>query len=143
MARAPTQSFESRGFTLLEVIIAFIIMALIIGATFDTFSTGFRQAAITDQYAGAVIRAESRLALIGQTEPLAVGVTTGQIDQHYSWRTEITPVVQGNGEDQEPTPEENSPFRLYAVVVSVFWQEAGDTRDVTLRSLRLVLEERP
>jgi len=134
---------ESRGFTLLEVIIAFVIMALIIGATFDTFSTGFRQAAITDQYAGAVIRAEARLALIGQTEPLDIGVRTGQIDQHYSWRTEITPVVRENPETQEPVAQDEGLLRLYSVVVSVFWQESGNTRDVTLRSLRLKSLEGP
>lgn len=143
MVRRRLKLSGSQGFTLLEVIIAFVIMALIIGATFDTFSTGFRQAAITDQYAGAVIRAESRLALIGQTEPLAVGVKTGQIDKHYTWRTEITPVVQENQDTQAPVAEEGSPFRLYAVVVSVFWQEAGDTREVTLRSLRLSFLEKP
>ncbi len=130
--RARPANLNERGFTLIEVIIAFVIMALMLGATFETFSTGLRQAAVTGHYAGAVVRAESQLALFEHTETLAVGVTTGRIDPHYTWRTEITPVAQDDAE----APEEEQ-YRLYNVVVTVFWGEGGDAREVTLRSQRL------
>lgn len=137
MAKEWTDSRKDRGFTLLEVIIAFVIMALILGATFDTFSTGFRQAELTGNYAGAVVRAESRMALIGQAEPLTLGVKTGELDQDYTYRLEITPV----GEPQ-PDAERESPYRLYNVVLSVFWGHGDNIRDVTLRSHRLHVTEK-
>jgi len=130
--------YSSRGFTLFEVIIAFVIMALILGATFDTFSTGLRQASLTDHYAGAVIRAESQLALFDRGEPLAAGVTTGRFDEFYTWRAEMTPVTQ----DDAAAPEEGA-YRLYNIVLTVFWGDGGEARDVTLRTQRLRGAEKP
>ena len=128
---------KDQGFTLLEVIIAFIIMALIMGATFNTFSIGLRQAALTDHYAGALVRAESHMALLGSAEPLDVGVKTGRFDGFYAWRTQITPVVMDDAE----APEDAS-HQLVAVVLTVFWGDGRDTRQVTLRSLRLKAPEK-
>ena len=133
MARSSTSRRTERGFTLLEVIIAFVIMALIIGASFDIFSTGLRQAVLTGDYTGALVRAESRLAVIGASEPLAIGVKTGRFDQTYAWRTEIAPVPPEDPDAAEP----QGSHQLYDVAVSVFWGEGADRRDVTLRSQRL------
>ena len=130
-----------RGFTLLEVIIAFAIMALILGATFSTFSTGLRQVSLSGQYTGAVVRAESKLALIGQAERLVAGVNTGRLDRIYTWRTEIFPVPREDP-DSPDAPEEG-PVRLYHVIVSVFWGEGREKRDVTLKSQRLGVIETP
>lgn len=138
MARSRTANPNGRGFTLLEVIIAFIILALILGATFDTFSTGFRQAALSGHYADAVVRAESQLALFDHSEPLAIGVKTGRFDQIYTWRTVVAPIIQDDAE----TPEEG-PYRLYNVAITVFWGAGNDAREVTLRSLRLRNLETP
>ncbi len=136
--RPRTANLNNRGFTLVEVIIAFVIMALILGATFDTFSTGLRQAVVTGHYAGAVVRAESQLALFDHTETLAVGVRTGRFDPLYTWRTEIAPVTQ----DDTEAPGEGS-YRLYNVVLTVFWGEGDVAREVTLRSQRLNGPEKP
>ena len=142
MVRARTAKPKDRGFTLLEVIIAFVIMALILGATFDTFSTGLRQAALTDHYTGAVVRAESQLALLGHVEPLDVGIRTGRFDQFYTWRSEIAPSAQDITQDDAETPED-SPYRLYNIALSVFWGEGRDAREVVLRSQRLTAPENP
>lgn len=138
MVRVRNARPGDRGFTLFEVIIAFVIMALILGATFSTFSTGLRQAALTDHYAGAVVRAESQMAFLDRSEPMAVGIRTGRFDQLYTWRTVIAPAAQADGE----APEEG-PYRLYNVVLTVFWGTRGDRREMTLRSQRLKALEKP
>jgi general secretion pathway protein I len=132
MVRVRKPKWHVQGFTLLEVIIAFVIMALILGATFDTFSTGLRQATVTERYAGAVIRAETQLARIGRSEPLVAGIQTGEFDQSYAWQTEVTLLPNENPEE----PNEG-PLQLYNVVVTVFWGTGDDARDVTLRSQRV------
>lgn len=138
MAEPRRAKSDDRGFTLLEVIIAFVIMALILGTTFNTFSSGLRGAALSGHYAGAVVRAESQLALLDQTEPLPVGITTGRFGRFYSWRSEIAPVVP----DETQAPDDG-PYRLYHMALTVFWGKGSDARSVTLRSYRLKAAERP
>lgn len=120
------------GFTLLEVIIAFVIMALIIGATLDTFSTGLRNAVLTGNYAEAIVRAESRLAVLDQSEALVSGVESGRFNETYIWRTVVSRVVPDQDVDAEPTM-----FWLYNVAVTVSWGQGRDSREVTLQSQRL------
>lgn len=120
------------GFTLLEVIIAFVIMALIIGATLDTFSTGLRNAALTGNYAEAIVRAESRLAVLDQSELLKSGVESGRFNETYIWRTVVSRVVPDQDADAESTM-----FWLYDVAVTVSWGQGRDNREVTLQSQRL------
>jgi general secretion pathway protein I len=132
MVRRRLKSARSGGFTLLEVIIAFVIMALVVGATFDTFSTGLRSALLTGDYAGAVVRAESRLALLAFSEPLEAGVKSGKFDDVYVWRTEVRPVPADKETDTPPPP-----FSLYDVVVTVAWGSGAHARKITLKSQRL------
>ena len=132
MVRVGNPGARSNGFTLLEVIVAFVIMALIVGATFDIFSTGLRSAVVSGTYADAVVHAESRLVLLDGSGPLEEGVKTGRIDQTYGWRTEVSLVVA----PEDRTAALSSP-RLYNVKVTVFWRDGRDPRELTLQSLRL------
>jgi general secretion pathway protein I len=124
------------GFTLLEVIVAFIIMALVFGAVFDTFSTGLRNAKLAGDYAGAVIRAESKLGLLGVAESLEEGVTRGRFGPLYGWRQSVTtfarpadPAPGGDADDDVPP--------LYEVTLTVFWGSGQESRDLTLRTIRM------
>lgn len=132
MASAGRSENQSRGFTLLEVIIAFVIMALIIGATLNVFSTGLRNTLVTGNYAEAVVHADSRLAVLEHIGFLQEGVRSGRFDQTYGWRTEVRPVI--SEQDRSSGPE---PFQLYNIAVTVFWHDGRDSREVTLRSMRL------
>ena len=81
------------GFTLLEVIIAFVILALVLGAVFNTFSIGLRNANLAGDYARAVVHAEAKLGLLGVAEPLELSVTSGRFDRLYGWRQSIRPIA--------------------------------------------------
>jgi general secretion pathway protein I len=76
-----------RGFSLLEVLVAFAIMALALGALMQVFSTGLRTVTLGDEYTRAVLLAESKLAAMGVEEPLQEGEQSGTFDEHYRWRT--------------------------------------------------------
>lgn len=120
------------GFTLLEVIIAFVIMALVFGAVFNTFSIGLRNATLAGDYAGAVVHAEAKLAQIGVEEPLEEGLKSGRFDALYGWQQLIRPVVE-----ESETASETTGRRLYEVSVMVFWGSGRTARDLTLRTWRI------
>ena len=59
-----------RGFSLLEVLVAFVILSLVATALFRLFSGALQNMSAADDYTKAVLVAESALATAGATQPL-------------------------------------------------------------------------
>ena len=125
-----------RGLSLLEVLVAFSILALTLGVLLRIFGSGLRGAALAGAYSQAVLQAETLLSRSGIEASLEVGEQHGTLDNRYHWRRIIRPY-------RLPVTEEETELPLipYEVIVEVFWQETGKRRSVTLTSLRLVPRE--
>ena len=123
---------RTQGFTLLEVLVAFTILALVMGAVLQIFSGGLRTAEIARNHAVGALLAESKLAAIGIEEPLVAGERTGTFDNGFRWRYSIDPYQEQDGAQEEQ--QELMPYRL---IVTVDWGSAGSGGSVTLTTLRL------
>ncbi|PIE82796.1 MAG: general secretion pathway protein GspH [Candidatus Contendobacter odensis] len=120
-----------RGFSLLEILVAFAILSVALGTLLQVFATGMRNAGIADDYSRAVLYAESILAAIGREAPLTEGIREGPIDDKFSWRSEINLYTE-----DMPNPEITQ-VRAYQVSVEVFWPGFTRNRSVVLETLRL------
>jgi general secretion pathway protein I len=120
-----------RGFSLLEVLVAFTILAMLLGALFQVFSAGLQAARSGDQYTRATVIAQSRLAALGVEQPLREGVSSGSDHSPYHWRITVSPYH----DDQMPV--EDPVLQPMTVLVEVFWEEGGGARSVSLRSILL------
>ena len=128
-AGKPQLRKRQRGFTLIEIIVALAILAVALGALFQSFSTGLRVTAATDRQAAAVMLAQSLLDRIGQDIPLAAGEQAGVADDGLRWSVTIVPSPL-----IAPDRRADSPLLPFDVVVTV----AGDGgRPLTLATLRL------
>lgn len=124
---------KSAGFTLVEVLVAFVIAALSLAALLQVFATGLRSATTSEHYARATMLAESQLASIGIEQPLAVGQSSGAFDDEYRWRIVVAPYQEA---DMDALVE------VFDVSVTVSWGAEGENgRSVTLRTLRLGAEK--
>jgi len=129
---------NQRGFSLIEVLVAFMILAISLTVIFRIFSGGLRNVALSEDYARAVLVAESKLSTIGISEPLQRGVTSGEWDERFRWQR-VVDTYQPWVQDRELS----TPMEAYRVSVSVDWEHAGRTRQVTLNSVRLKKAEQP
>ena len=75
------------GFTLLEVLVAFIIASLALAVLFHTGIEGLRGATNAARTQEALARAQSRLATIGRDLPLQDSDRQGDDGGGYHWRT--------------------------------------------------------
>lgn len=85
---APTSS-PSRGFTLVEVIVAIVIAALCFSALSGVFSGGMRAASTASELARASTLAQSLIATVGIERPLADGVESGTSADGLSWTVTV------------------------------------------------------
>lgn len=123
---------RTQGFTLLEVLVAFTILALVMGALLQIFSGGLRTAEIARNHAVGALLAESKLAAIGIEEPLVAGERNGTFDNGYRWHYSIDRYDEQDGAQEEQ--QEIVPYRL---ILTVEWGPAGSGGSVTLTTLRL------
>jgi general secretion pathway protein I len=129
---------DERGFTLLEVLVAFTIAALALVALFKGAGTGLNSVEAAGRYAEAVSRAKSHLAGIGRDVAATPGELQGDDGNGYHWRIRIQPI--GTTKPPEGGNMANPPpvkISLYAVMVGISWTDNGQRREVLLHSERL------
>jgi general secretion pathway protein I len=124
-------NIQQGGFSLLEILIAFSILAFSLGILLNIFSGGLRRTLVAEEYQQAVTIAQSILAIVGIEEELQEGEKQGEIQEKYLW----TQNIQAFG-DEELDPEEVS-IIPYQVTVTVEWQAGTNNRQVELITLRL------
>jgi general secretion pathway protein I len=78
------------GFTLLEVMVAFIIASLASLVLYQAGFNGAAETAIAARYQEAVVRAQSRLASIGTLTPLQAAQASGDDGGGFHWILDVT-----------------------------------------------------
>jgi general secretion pathway protein I len=127
------------GFTLMEVMIAFVLSSLAIGILFSGTTTGLRSTAQAAKYAEAISLCRSHLAAIGHGAPVTEQETSGVEGDGFTWHLHIRPLGtrqltltdSDRANDTPPTAA-----ILYEVVASETWKDAGRTRHLTLATKR-------
>jgi general secretion pathway protein I len=123
------------GFTLLEVVVALAIAGLALVGLFQAGGTGLFAADTAARAEEAVERAQSHLAAVGRDAALTAGQFTDDDGGGYRWRLRVEPVAtrQMLGPDGVSVTK----ITLYAVEVGISWRDAGHTRGIALKTLRL------
>ena len=135
----------ARGFSLLEVLVAFVILSLVATALFRLFSGALQNMSAADDYTKAVLVAESALAKAGATQPLREATDNGTADEgRIEWATRVVPYrPEGVSPDLERAAE-TMPTRLYKVSAEVtFPSQSGGKRTFALATTRLGPRETP
>jgi general secretion pathway protein I len=132
---------RQRGFTLIEVLVAFAIAAMALGLLFQAASSSGGAARQAGNYEEAVSRAKSHMTVVGRESDIAPGEQGGDDGGGYRWRVKITPSAvaqppQGARPSQGAQPP-NSRLVLYDVEVSVSWADGGRSHAVVLHTQRL------
>lgn len=126
----------AQGFSLVEVLVAFVIMSLTLGVLFQVFGTGLRSSAVAEETLRASVLASSRLALAADVTPLRAGHAQGRFDgTDLRWEQRIERLDPG-----AYGLENVEGFATFSVSVTVAWPAGQTERAVTLRTLRLQRE---
>lgn len=129
------------GFSLLEVLVAFSILAISLSIILKVFGSGVNSAVQAEDYAIAVEIAESLLARTGVETALQPGTLQVGQSERFQWRVAIEPgprqQVPADGSDAGEMPL----WQLMKVRVEVSWGD--DQRSLVLHTLKLMRSNPP
>jgi general secretion pathway protein I len=128
-----SKDYFQQGFSLLEILIAFSILALSLGILLNIFSGGLRRAMISEEYQQAVVIAQSKIDAAGEEEILQDGEIQGSIDDKYYWRVNVQTLIF---EEEGISPDKIN-VTPYKVTVVVDWAAGENNRQVELTTLKL------
>lgn len=144
MRRAFATARRQRGYTLIEVVVAFALLAFGMTLLLGTLTNASRQVRAADEYGRAALHAQSLLAQIGVGQALAAGRRNGRLDDgRYRWDVVVSPWRDPQAARQAAQPQALVGPKLMRVEVSVAWGEGGPRQRLRLETLRLVAPTDP
>jgi general secretion pathway protein I len=120
------------GFTLLEILVAFIVLAVLGGAMLQLFQGSLRNVALAAEYSDAALLARAKLAEFESRAGLLPGSEEGVFDTGYRWHAELQPHLE---DETEPAPDAVLQALRLDLVIS--WGEADDQRSYAVQTLLL------
>ena len=109
---------KQQGFSLLEIVIAFSILALSLGILLKIFSGGVNTAMVSEDYTAAVQLAEGLMTRTGVESSLREGEESGKENDKYDWLVVVSPYFFDSA-NNEPS---STVVALFKVKVIVSWQ---------------------
>jgi general secretion pathway protein I len=123
-----------RGFSLIEIMIAFVIMAIALTIVIRVFSTGLTTVSKTERYSIAIQIAESLMARVGEDISLDNGQLKGDIEETYYWLVSIESMLI----DYKllMIDESNSNMELKKVKIQVGWLDNEIISNIELDEIK-------
>ncbi|MFP7722515.1 type II secretion system protein XpsI [Lysobacter sp. A3-1-A15] len=126
------------GYTLIEVIVAFALLALALTLLLGTLSGATRQVRWAGDAGRAALHAQSLLAQQGISDPIEPGERSGEFDDgRYRWTLGTVPWTDPALPPAGPQPLAGAQ-QLYRLQLAVEWGEGGPRERLDLHTLRLV-----
>ena len=120
------------GFSLLEVLVAFVILVAALSVIYPLVGNGLRAAAAVDGQTDAVRLADSVMARVGRDLPLQAGEREVDAGEGYRWRLRIERYWPWTEKYPEP-----SDVQAWSIELTVYWPGWNGERSLEVHSLRL------
>jgi prepilin-type N-terminal cleavage/methylation domain-containing protein len=126
---------EESGFTILEVLVALVILITGLAAFYFVMGSGLLGGASAERSWRAARAADNLLVQLGHSIPIDEGSRQGQLPGDIHWRLRLEPIAQDS--DGQAA---SSPLTAYTATLDV---DLGDANDNSYRVSTIVIAKRP
>jgi general secretion pathway protein I len=124
-----TTENNERGFTLMEILVAMMVLTISMTVIMQLFSGGLRSARLSEDYQTALFHARAKLENILLMGELSEGTREGEIPGGYRWQTKVTIISPDENKDTSLTP--------FHIDLNVSWQAGRGGKSFRLSTLQL------
>ena len=121
---------RGRGFTLIETVIAFAIVAISLAALYQAFGLSMRREQRASDETLALLHLASLRDRLGFDVPIRPGATSGRFDERFRWQIDARPVAPGDSHLPLATAMQ--------ITVTVQWERDEAEQAVSVQSLESV-----
>jgi len=127
-----TPEYRQQGYSLIEVLVAFVILAMALTVLLRIFSVGLRNVDAAAEYVQAVAIADAEIAAPGVVTGLQPGLSEGVVDDRFHWMRSVTAA----GPDLLLAGDKPA-LPIYRIAVTVEWPARQGLRRLEFETLRL------
>jgi len=130
------QLLLQQGFTLLEVLVAVMILAISVTAILSQFSVGMEAGGRARDITEAVLHAKEKLEELKAFVETDQAGQSGAFDDGYTWQTQVS--LEELPQKEAGENENLLSFELLKLTVIVRWGTAGQERRMELSTFKAV-----
>jgi general secretion pathway protein I len=133
---------RSRGFTLLELLLAFVVFTLGFVTVLEILSGSMRNTVRARHYSEAALTAQSLMDQVGLEIPLTRGFATNGESGEYKWELDISNYTNTDENVQSVELAELTSIELLQVDLLVSWGKPPREQSWNFSTVRAVMADR-
>ncbi len=143
MRRHPVHGLDrTRGFTLLELLLAFLVFALSFATVLEILSGSMRNTVRAREYTEAALTAQSVMDQVGLEIPLQAGYSAGGQSGDYRWDIQLFDYVETGENPYSVELAELTGIELLQVELVVGWGEPPRKQSRHFSTVKAVVADR-
>lgn len=133
---------RSSGFTLLEVLLAFVVFAMSFTVVLEILSGSMRNTVHAREYTEAALIAQSVMDDLGLEIPLEPGTTAGGEEGAYTWELQVFPYSGEGQNDHSLELGEQTGIELLEAELVISWGTVPREQTWNFSTVKAVLASR-
>jgi len=133
MSRRGRLPVGSRGFTLLEIMVAFVLLTIVVTIILQLFSANLKTLWMSDDYLTAATLADIKMKEILEDGALKESTSSETTQEGYRMDITITEALEKRTRDLS--------WKVLDVTLNVSWQKGMKSRSLSMRTFKAVKRE--